>query len=269
MHSKNDNGMMDLRVKYRPKKFHDMAQGLSDPTIRAITMAFGQDRKLQALLLQGPYGSGKTSIARIIGQRNSCLEKAIHAYEPCGTCEHCIGIQHDPRAACWHGYSEFDVQTAPPSELISKIRRGSLYSGPRRTVALDEFHRLRLQDQERFVKVIEDLSADRGILFVLCVAADAKLCRAIAQRCSRRRITLPSLERAGLHIQAVAQAEGEVVSTDDASLIADMAQCVPRDYIGILQDAFIISDGSAALSQAAIHEACASSSQIPSTSTSG
>jgi len=251
----------DLRAKYRPQKFRQLAQGLSDPVISTITKSLQQRVNLQAIMLRGPYGSGKTTIARILGQRACCRQQHLHDYEPCRRCDGCRAVEREPRSADWDGYSEYDTQSLSPRETIDRImanipfRKQGGKIMPQRVVTLDEFHRLAQIHQEKFVKIIEDYSQLYKTLFVLCVASDANICQAISQRCTHRRIANPPLARAVRHISIVARAEGRTLNKQEAELLVATADCTPRVYLGLLQDAMILSQ-SQIISQESVIAAC-------------
>ena len=253
---------LDLRAKYRPRRFRHLAQGLDDPAIKSITTALATNRLPTAFLLKGGYGSGKTSIGRLVGQRAICLNQKRHAFEPCAACSSCEAVMTTPRGCTFEGYNEFDVQSAMPRELIKGIldnipyRKTSGRHVRERVVLLDEFHRLNQKEQEKFVKIIEDFAPRFRCLFILCAADDAKICPAIAQRCTVRRLVLPSVDRCTRHLQVIARAEGHRLFQAEAELLATAAGCVPRLYLNVLQDALLFSGSDDEVSRQAVLDAC-------------
>jgi len=253
---------LDLRSKYRPAKFRHLVQGLHDPTIMAITTGLARRIRLQAMLLRGPYGDGKTTTARLLGQRAACTRQELHAFEPCGGCEGCQSVMTHPCDSEYWGYTELDAQSASPRDMIARIMADICYakSGGRimsqRVVTLDEFHRLPPKDQEKFVKVIEDKGREHNTLFILCVAPDATICPAISQRCAQRRLRLPSIKECIQHLRLIARAEGRVLTHEDADLLASTAGAVPRAYLGLLQDAILFSSNDRIVTRESVITAC-------------
>ena len=247
----SDTMLKDLRVKYRPRRFRHLAQGIDDPGIRLITQALAQNRSLLALLLIGSYGLGKTTLARLLGQRAACTQQQQHPYEPCGRCAGCREVIRRPHDCDLVGYSEWDVQINSPGEIISDIARYVPFAKtggkvmPQRVVFLDEFHRLPIKHQEKFVKVIEDVGPRFKTLFVVSMADGASVCAAIAQRATPCRLRPPTIVAATQHVRAIARREGHVIHLDDAELLAASAACVPRQYLAFLQIALILTGDSA------------------------
>ena len=74
--------------KYRPKKLADVIG--QDVVTTILTNSFKQKKLHHAYLLEGFYGSGKTSVSRIMAAMSNC-EKGP-TLEPCGECQNCQEI---------------------------------------------------------------------------------------------------------------------------------------------------------------------------------
>ncbi len=246
---------MDLKKKHRPQRFEHLAQGLSDPIVQAITRTLEAGRHIQATCLIGTYGTGKTSIARLIGKRNACTNKERHGFEPCGQCEGCREIERNPGGAEFHGYIEYDAPVET-SMLISNLRHELLWglskANSSRVIMLDEFHRVK--DQEKFDKVIED--ANDGVQFVLCVSDAEALNPAIASRCTKRLISIPTPQASIAHVQRIADAEGKTLAASEADMIVSTANCIPRHYVKLLGEVLNFCNGEASIPKDVVALAC-------------
>ncbi len=80
---------MILARKYRPKKLSEL---VGQPTVvQTLTNALTQKKLHHAYLFAGQYGSGKTSMSRILAASENCTtsDDVLH---PCGNCELCRAV---------------------------------------------------------------------------------------------------------------------------------------------------------------------------------
>ena len=76
----------DYRVKYRPRRYDQLWQGLDDPSIRTLVEQERAVKYPKGMIYCGDFGCGKTSAARIRGMRFSCWNWDKNPVEPCGQC---------------------------------------------------------------------------------------------------------------------------------------------------------------------------------------
>ena len=74
--------------KWRPKSFNELIG--QNHVSQTLVNALKNDRLPQALLFNGPRGTGKTSSARIFASTLRCPN--IKDFSPCGTCAECEEI---------------------------------------------------------------------------------------------------------------------------------------------------------------------------------
>ena len=127
-------------------------------------------------LLSGPYGGGKTSLARIFAMATFC-ENSDQG-EPCGTCQSCSDILNDKSS----NYFEMDGAISGKVDEIRRIKEESHYkgfNGRNRIITIDECHMLTLQAQNALLKLFEDGS---NFTFILCTTHPQDLLDTIISR---------------------------------------------------------------------------------------
>lgn len=210
------------------------------------------------MLVRSPYGGGKTSLVRLIGLRAACLKTDDGSCEPCLACKPCTSITRAlasrPLVINEYGYGEIDCTRTPAGDILRLIQEEKMISKrlwspggmEKKVLALDEFGRLSISDQKKFLKILET----GGIHLVLCVADEDKIDEAVADRCLVRHLSLPSTDQCVFHIQRIVKSEGRTISANAARHLAQRCGNVPRDTLLTLSDAMIFAKDSIDLTAA-------------------
>lgn len=77
----------DVLTQFRPTKFAEIV-GL-DTIKKQLCNMIAKDAFPNAVLFSGAYGSGKTTLARIVARALICSGWKASQYEPCGVCDVC------------------------------------------------------------------------------------------------------------------------------------------------------------------------------------
>ncbi|WP_257143741.1 AAA family ATPase [Bacillus wiedmannii] len=77
---------------YRPNSFNDLVG--QDHIKTTIMNAIKLEKVAHAYLLSGPRGTGKTTVAKIIGKGVNCLTPLSNG-EPCQNCANCSDINNN------------------------------------------------------------------------------------------------------------------------------------------------------------------------------
>lgn len=170
----------NLARKYRPKCLADL---VGQPTIvQTITNAMKAGKLHQAYLLVGQFGSGKSSLSRILAAMENC--ETSPGINPCGKCQICKSIFDGKHA----DVEELDAAgNFAKVEQVRKLKEAALYApidGARvKYFILDEAHRMSEASNDSLLKLIEE--PPQHVRFVLCTTDAQKIRPAIESRCQR------------------------------------------------------------------------------------
>ena len=92
--------MRDILTELRPKTFSDFAG--NEEIVGTLRRLIAKDRVPSAILFSGAPGSGKTSLATIVGRALSCENWKQGIGDPCGRCKSCSWSSVG--AYPWNGY---------------------------------------------------------------------------------------------------------------------------------------------------------------------
>jgi len=217
-----------LALKYRPITFEEVV-GQSN-AVRILVNILKSSKLVNCLLFSGPWGTGKTTLARIFGRALVC-DSTQPSGSPCNQCsickEHLLG-----RSTF---YSEIDAATSGGVDDVRRIKENSVYgamgSSKKRVVVIDECHRLSSNAMDALLKLFEEGSK---VIFILATTDPNKLLRTVVSRCVSVNIDLIPSELIEKKLAEICQIEK--ISNDPAALkmISRLANGHLRDGVKIL-----------------------------------
>lgn len=163
-----------LSISARPRSFGEMV-GAESVTDR-IRSQMESGRTGRAWLFVGPFGSGKTTLARILALSYQCSHQ-----EP--------GKFGNPCRECRRNRHQFDITEINAAKIngvreIEAELEGAAYrpiGGTYRVYILDEVHQATKQAQSLMLKYLED-SPDTTV-FILCTTSPNLLLSTLQSRC--------------------------------------------------------------------------------------
>lgn len=220
-----------LAQKYRPNCLEELiGQPHAVDMIRGMLLS---NRVNPSLLIHGPWGSGKTTTARLIARYVNCREPNRKLSDPpCGVCVACRFKTSD--------YVEINAASIGGIDTVRNLIEQAGYKalgGSRfKIYVLDEAHQLTRQAVQAMLKLIEEPAPDA--IFILCTTDKDRFPGALASRCIKVEIRHVSPDETVTLLERVIQGEQMPPDVYDRELLKSIAVAVdghPRDAITALE----------------------------------
>jgi len=228
---------MSLDIKYRPTVFDDVLGQASAIRVLRSFVHTGTGRR-QSYLFAGPYGSGKTTLGRILARALLC-ENPTDQGDPCDKCESCTSMLDRGTSM---DFIEVDAATNSGKAEIQKIVEEieyATFSGRKQIYLFDESHQLSRDALDAMLKPLEENSPDsddKKLVCIFCTTEPEKMRATILSRCAPAFViqAVPPDEIAKRLIY-ICDKEGIKHEEGMLQLIAEITECHIRDALKAIE----------------------------------
>lgn len=232
-----------LAVRYRPRWIKEILG--AGPGIKAIANQLASGDLRRTIMITGPVGTGKTTLARVIAQSILCNSPGPDG-KPCFNCDSCKCF----KANGVHGHPSYieenmavetgvdnmrgHVRLAQVKSLLSKYR----------VFVFDEAQELGAAAKNAMLKLIEEPPAD-AIIIICSMSREKfsdKVGKAIMSRCFHAETQQPTESEVVNRLRKIAERENHNPSDALLKAVASVSDRMMRDALTVLD--VILSSGS-------------------------
>ena len=183
-----------------------------------------------SIILCGKYGTGKTTVARIIARAANCENRDENG-NPCMECASCRSILDRSGT----DVIEIDGASNNGVDAARKLMKEINYipMSKYRVIIIDECHRISSSAWDALLKTLEE--PPKHVLFILCTTDETALPETIRSRAPIYRFESISAGMLSRHAKETARKHGIKISDNALNLLASYADGSMRNVLSLLE----------------------------------
>lgn len=225
---------MTMYQEYRPMVWNQVVG--QEHIIIPLKNAINRNQIPHAFIFNGPRGTGKTTIARIVAKALNCLDQQNN--EPCGKCVNCKAIEQ----GTYLDLMEIDAASNRGIDNIRALKDSVSLSpsqGQYKIYIIDEVHMLTNEAFNALLKTLEEPPAN--VIFILATTELDKVPETIISRCQVHNFRPLSKEEVIKRIAGVCKREKINTDIEVLELIYKTSKGGMRDAFSLLEQGGLIA----------------------------